>query len=676
MWIPETDEIVKTASVKFNNYNSAVSKNSSFPTPPLLLETDALVIHPIEQLSTPPPSPSYSDSEDDSGSDFQLPRAYRGDNFDGLLPPTRGNNETLRRHEINADLNAAHIIDGQRLRRARAHFTSVTFDRCFAMALIKPVVGSKLSELPPEPRNYRDFLKHPRCNDLQLAMDDEFTALILNGTWRPATAEEIATHEIIPAQWVRTYKGDAQGYHVKDKTQMVACGNKQQESIWYQEVYSYVIRNTTLRVLLALVAYFDLECEQIDMITAYLNAHLTDDDIVLLRLPAGCIAKGNVVRINRSMYSLCQSALLWYNDLKDSLKELDFDPIEADPCVFVNPATNAIIVVYVDDLILITRDAPATAALKAQLLCRYKARDLGPIGFYLGIRILRDRPNRLLSMTMDSYVDRLVRDYQLANAPKATNPLPKSVLTLSKHESKADDNLVHQYQSLVARLLYPTSIIRCDLAWHVNYMARFANNPSDKQLSLLKHMVRYYHHMATLGIKYQADCPNAYMNNPDHLIGLKAYSDSAHGDNDERKSSSGYVISMAGSVVSFKAYCQRLVTLSSTESEYIAMMYAAKEMSWLVRLLSQVGYVGTDLKPFQLYTDNKPALNMIQKDGHHKRTKHIDAYFKYTKQQYKDGTIKLDHLPGVDMPADGLTKPLDKYGHAKFISLINMVRVP
>jgi hypothetical protein len=85
---------------------------------------------------------------------------------------------------------------------------------------------------------------------------------------------------------------------------MVACGNKQQESIWYQEVYSYVVRTTTLRILLALVAYFDLECEQIDMITAYLNAHLLYNDIVLLRLLPGCKGKGNVVRLERGMYGL------------------------------------------------------------------------------------------------------------------------------------------------------------------------------------------------------------------------------------------------------------------------------------------------------------------------------------------------------------------------------------
>jgi hypothetical protein len=48
------------------------------------------------------------------------------------------------------------------------------------MALVKPVLGLKLSDLPLEPRNYREFLKHPRRNDMQLAMDEEFTSLITN----------------------------------------------------------------------------------------------------------------------------------------------------------------------------------------------------------------------------------------------------------------------------------------------------------------------------------------------------------------------------------------------------------------------------------------------------------------------------------------------------------------
>lgn len=98
-----------------------------------------------------------------------------------------------------------------------------------------------------------------------------------------------------------------------------------------------------------------------------------------------------------------------------------------------------------DDLILITRDTGSINDLKAKLLCRYKARDLGPVGFYLGIRILRDRPNRSLSITIDSYVNRLVEEYHLIDALKADNPLPKTALNLTKRKDKADDNLTNQY---------------------------------------------------------------------------------------------------------------------------------------------------------------------------------------------------------------------------------------
>jgi hypothetical protein len=346
--------------------------------------------------------------------------------------------------------------------------------------------------------------------------------------------------------------------------------------------------------------------------------------------------------------------------------------------VFVNNTNFGIIVVYVNDLILVTKDTTTMKELKERLFNRYKARDLGPIGFYLGIRVHRDRAKRSLSLTMDSYIDRVVEEYHLTDAPIADTPLPVSALKLTERTDKADDNLIHQYQSLVAKLLYPTAIIRPDLSWHVNYMARFATNPTEEQLSLLKRMLRYYKGTSTLGIKYQrmdtkldntaaGDVSNA---------GLVGYSDSAFSDNAQRKSSAGYIFMMAGGVISFKSYRQRLVTLSSTESEYIALTYAAKEACWLRRLLQQVGYTSNDLQPLQLYTDNQSALNMVRKDGHHERTKHIDNYYRYTKQEYQEGRINLEHIPGIDMPADGLTKPLDKLEHAKFIKLINMVKVP
>jgi hypothetical protein len=85
------------------------------------------------------------------------------------------------------------------------------------------------------------------------------------------------------------------------------------------------------------------------------------------------------------MYGLRQSALMWYNNLKDSLKEFSFEPIEADPYVFIYLATKEIIVVYVDDLILVTKNKKSIETLKEKHLKRYKACNLSLIGYYLGI---------------------------------------------------------------------------------------------------------------------------------------------------------------------------------------------------------------------------------------------------------------------------------------------------
>jgi hypothetical protein len=46
---------------------------------------------------------------------------------------------------------------------------------------------------------------------------------------------------------------------------------------------------------------------------------------------------------------------------------------------------------------------------------------------------------------MDSYIDRVVKEYYLTDAPVADTPLPVSALKLTEREDKADDNLIYQY---------------------------------------------------------------------------------------------------------------------------------------------------------------------------------------------------------------------------------------
>jgi hypothetical protein len=183
-------------------------------------------------------------------------------------------------------------------------------------------------------------------------------------------------------------------------------------------------RSTTLKILVALVAALDLECDQADVVTAFLNGKLDHDEILYI-----CLPDGRYARLDKALYGLRRSPRLWYEELACFLASIGFDPIEADPCVFVNKTTGAIILAYVDNLLFITRTKPEMAALKALVFDKYKCHDLGPISHYLGIRIRCDRSNRAIELSMVPYINKLAKDYQRGHVTRH-NPMDVKALKL------------------------------------------------------------------------------------------------------------------------------------------------------------------------------------------------------------------------------------------------------
>jgi hypothetical protein len=155
-------------------------------------------------------------------------------------------------------------------------------------------------------------------------------------------------------------------------------------------------------------------------------------------------------------------------------------------------------------------------------------------------------------------------------------------------------------------------------------------------------------------------------------LGLHAYSDASFADAEDRKSTSGYLFKLAYSTVCHKSVKQKLVTTSTTEAEYVAVTYAAKEAAWLHRLLHQVGYIAADTHPIYLYGDNEPSIRLLTADGHHERTNHVDIYYHYIKDRVKDSHLTLSQVGAHEMAAEGLTNPLDRHGHAQFLTHVGL----
>ncbi|KAK2067364.1 hypothetical protein P8C59_001113 [Phyllachora maydis] len=104
----------------------------------------------------------------------------------------------------------------------------------------------------------------------------------------------------------------------------------------------------------------------------------------------------NIIKLSKALYSLKQSPRDWQDKLKILLKSLGYLPLILDPGVFYNAKTCHFIVTYVDDCLFIGPNIGYITDLKKRLNKVYAIEDLGPAAYFLGMQIIRDRPNRRL----------------------------------------------------------------------------------------------------------------------------------------------------------------------------------------------------------------------------------------------------------------------------------------
>lgn len=87
---------------------------------------------------------------------------------------------------------------------------------------------------------------------------------------------------------------------------------------------------------------------------------------------------------------------------------------------------------------------------------------------------------------------------------------------------------------------------------------------------------------------------------------------------------------------------QSSISRPSSEAGYRAMANAAAELTWLVRLLEELGV--QSLKPVQLHCDNQSAIHIAKNPVFHERTKHIEFDCRFRRDKVLDGLIELSHV--------------------------------
>ena len=179
-----------------------------------------------------------------------------------------------------------------------------------------------------------------------------------------------------------------------------------------------------------------------------------------------------------------------------------------------------------------------------------------------------------------------------------------------------------------------------------------------------KRVLRYIKSIIDLGIFYKRGCEAE----------LSAYTDSDYArDIDDRKSTSGYVFMMSGGAVAWASKKQPVVTLSTTEAEYVAAAFCASQCIWMQQILKQIE--DNMSKCVRVRCDNSSTIKLANNSVFHGRSKHIDVRFHFLRDLTKRGTIAIEYCRTEDQLADVMTKPLNLDQFEKLRGLLGVQAV-
>ena len=237
------------------------------------------------------------------------------------------------------------------------------------------------------------------------------------------------------------------------KARLVAKGFKQRYGIDYEDTFSLVIKPTTIRVLLSLAVTRGWSLRQLDVQNAFLHGVLEEE--VYMRQPPGFVDPAqphHLCRLVKALYGLKQAPRAWHARLGAALRAHGFVPSTADTSLFIlqRPEVTMYILVYVDDIILVSSSASATDRLVSSLGAEFAVKDLGRLHYFLGLEVLHSDGG--LTLTQKKYSQDLLRRAGMLQCKSAMTPMSATdKLTALAGDLLAPEDAT-EYRSIVGGL--------------------------------------------------------------------------------------------------------------------------------------------------------------------------------------------------------------------------------
>ncbi|KAK2070781.1 hypothetical protein P8C59_005250 [Phyllachora maydis] len=391
-----------------------------------------------------------------------------------------------------------------------------------------------------------------------------------------------SNRKLITCRNVLKVKKDAKNRPIKYKSRLVARGFMQVEGLDYTVTYASTSIPPTWRILLAIAA--------------------SNKAIYKLLLKYGYNpSTPNIIKLSKALYR-----------------------------VFYNAKTCHFIVTYVDDCLFIGPNIGYITDLKKRLNKVYAIEDLGPAAYFLGVQIIRDRPNRRL------WLNQVDISFTVQWLSRSLNRPIKSHLNAAKN---------------LFKYLNSTKDYSICFSYNGNTVADLGPKLSNSSNTTTK-LSRDFHSKEgprplTTTSTTIVDSRNSKGSSRTSIINSSlvpiGFSDSDFtGDKATSKSTYGYLYKLAGGPISWKTKRATTIALSTLEAETDGLTEAIREVQWIIGLFSEL-HRPIDY-PITLYGDNQGSITVANDPALHARTKHTLLKFRYVREQVKAKIVTIIYL--------------------------------
>jgi hypothetical protein len=241
---------------------------------------------------------------------------------------------------------------------------------------------------------------------------------------------------------------------------LVEKGYSQVEGIDFGDIFSLIEKLTSIRVLMSLVASFDLEIEQMDVKTMFLHEELEEE--IYMKQLEGFVVNGKkylVCKLKKSLYGLKQSPRMQYQKFDTCILIFGFVRSKVDHCIYSKEESGCFIyvVLYVDDMLLIGNNMNAIKEVKKKLSSKFDMKDIDAMNFILGMEIKRDRAVRKLWLNQMKYIEKILKRFNMQDCKHVKVSIPMgeriTVEQFPRKQEEIEDMTLVPYESVVGSLM-------------------------------------------------------------------------------------------------------------------------------------------------------------------------------------------------------------------------------